>query len=58
MSYQYVHWYVINLFVLFGRPPSMIDAVSAAIFDGVRAIHRKQSSSGHKLISLLFYRFI
>ena len=30
-----------NLFVLFGRPPSMMDAVSATIFDGVQAIHRK-----------------
>jgi hypothetical protein len=30
-----------NPFALFGRLPSMMDAVSATIFDGVRAIHRK-----------------
>ena len=50
--------YVINLFVLFGRPPSMMDAILATIFDGVRAIRRKQSSSRIKLIKRLFYRFI
>ena len=27
-----------NLFVLFGCPPSMMDAVSATIFNGGRAI--------------------
>jgi hypothetical protein len=30
-----------NLFVLFGRPPSTMDAVSAFIFDGGRANHGK-----------------
>ncbi len=43
---------------MFGPPPSMMDAVLATIFDGVRAIHRKQSSSRIKLIKRLFYRFI
>ena len=27
-----------NLFILFGRPPSIMDAVSATIFDGRRVI--------------------
>jgi hypothetical protein len=30
-----------NLLVLFGHPPSMMDAISATIFDGVQAIRRK-----------------
>jgi hypothetical protein len=30
-----------NLSALFGRLPSMMDAVSATIFDGVRAIRQK-----------------
>jgi hypothetical protein len=30
------------LFVLFGRPPSMMDAVSATIFGGGQAIYQKQ----------------
>ena len=30
-----------NLFVLFGRAPSMMNAVSATIFDGGRAIRLK-----------------
>jgi len=32
---------LINLIVLFGRLPSTMDAVSAAIFDGWRANHQK-----------------
>jgi hypothetical protein len=36
----------------------MMDAVSATIFDGMRAIRRKQSSSRIILIKRLFYRFI
>jgi hypothetical protein len=30
-----------NLFVLFGRPPLMMDAVSATIYDGGQAICQK-----------------
>jgi hypothetical protein len=33
--------YVVCLFVLFGRPPSTIDAFSDTICDGGRAIRRK-----------------
>ncbi len=33
---------IMNLFVLFGRPPSTMDAVSASMYDGGRAISRKQ----------------
>jgi hypothetical protein len=36
----------------------MMDAVSATIFDSVRAIRQKQSSSRIKLINWLFNRFI
>jgi hypothetical protein len=34
--------YAINLFVLYGRSPSMMDAVSDTICDSGRAIRRKQ----------------
>ena len=34
-----VYYYVVSLFVLFGRPSSKMDAVSATIFDSGRAIH-------------------
>ena len=37
-----VYYYVVSLFVLFGRLPSMMDAISATIFGGGRAIRRKQ----------------
>jgi hypothetical protein len=39
-----------NLFVLFGHPPSMMDAISATIYDGGQAIHR---SNTIKLITLI-----
>jgi hypothetical protein len=39
-----------NLFVLFGHLQSMMDAVSATIYDGNRAIHR---STTIKLIKLV-----
>jgi len=32
---------VINLIVCYGHPPSTVDAVSAAIFDGGRANRQK-----------------
>ena len=37
-SYLIVYWYVVNLLILYGRPPSTIDTVSATIFDGRRVI--------------------
>jgi hypothetical protein len=37
-----VHYYVICLFVLFERPPSTMDAVSATIFGSGQAIRQKQ----------------
>ena len=59
MSYQYVHSYVINLFVLYGRSPSMMNAVLDTICNGGRAFHRKKMSSSRiKLIWWLFYCFI
>jgi len=40
-SYQYDHHYVINRFLLHGRSPSMMDAVSDTICGGGKAIRRK-----------------
>ena len=40
-SYIIVYLYVISLFVCYGRPRMMMDAVSAAIFDSGRAICQK-----------------
>ena len=36
-----VHYYVISIVILFGWPPSTMDAVLATIFDGGQAIRRK-----------------
>jgi hypothetical protein len=41
-----------NLFALFGRLPSMMDAVLATIFDGLRAICRKHKYLGGYFIVL------
>ena len=36
-----VHFYVISLFLLFGRPLSTMDTVLATIFDGGQVIRQK-----------------
>ncbi len=38
-----VHYYVISLLVLFGRPPSTMNAIPATICNDGRAIHRKHN---------------
>jgi hypothetical protein len=40
-SYIIVYLYILSLFVCYGRPPLTMDVVSAAIFDGGRAISQK-----------------
>ncbi len=40
-SYCIVVIDVMSLFVVYGRPPSTMDAISATIFDGGQAIHQK-----------------
>ena len=40
-SYCVVVIDVMSLFILYGRPPSTMDAISATVFDGGQAIHQK-----------------
>ena len=54
----FTEYCVIRLFVLFGRPPSTMDAVSASILAAGKRFVENKMSCRIKLIFLIFYQFI
>ena len=56
--YQYVHYYVINLLVLFVRPLSIMDTVLPPFLTACKRFDENTISIRIKLIKRLFYHFI